>query len=55
MNEVMWHAAGGGHVEIVELCKEWGATHFDQTMAAAAEGGHVEIVELCKEWGGNGF
>ena len=45
MNEVMWHAAGGGHVEIVELCKEWGATHFDQTMAAAAEGGHVEIVE----------
>ena len=32
-------------VEIVELCKEWGATDFDAAMVAAAEGGHVEIVE----------
>ena len=24
VNEVMWYAAGGGHIEIVKLCKEWG-------------------------------
>ena len=51
MNEVMRHAAGGGHVEIVELSEEYGSTNFNQTMVYAALFGHVKIVELCEEWG----
>ena len=51
MNEVMRHAAGGGHVEIVELSEEYGSTNFNQTMVYAALFGHVEIVKLSKEWG----
>ena len=47
----MASAAEFGHVEIVELYKEWGATNFNQTMAYAALFGHVEIVELYEEWG----
>ena len=47
----MCGAAKGGHVEIVKLCKEWGATDFNRVMKEAAWGGHVEIVKLCKEWG----
>ena len=55
VNEVMWYAAGGGHIEIVKLCKEWGKTAFNGAMASAAEDGHFEIVELCKEWGATNF
>ena len=53
----MVYAALFGHVEILELCEEWGGvTDFDAgAMAAAVEGGHVEIVKLCKEWGATYF
>ena len=51
----MTKAAKGGHVEIVKLYKEWGATYFDEVMSYAAKGGHVEIVKLCKEWGATDF
>ena len=44
-----------GHVEIVKLCKEWGATDFNWAMSNAAREGHVEIVKLCKEWGATDF
>ena len=27
-----WKTNKGGHVEIVKLCKEWGATDFDEAM-----------------------
>ena len=43
----MSYAAKGGHVEIVKLCKEWGATDFNRAMSNAAWEGHVEIVKLC--------
>ena len=46
----MRKAAWGGHIEIVKLCKEWGATKFKSAMRAAAWGGHIEIVKLCREW-----
>ena len=45
----MASAAENGHVEIVELCKELGATNFNQSMVHAALFGHVEIVKLSKE------
>ena len=45
----MCGAAKGGHVEIVKLCKEWGATDFNWAMSKAAWEGHVEIAKLCKE------
>ena len=32
----MKEAAKGGHVEIVKLCKEWGATDFNRVMEEAA-------------------
>ena len=49
------NAAVGCHVDIVKLCKEWGATDFSWAMLNAAESGQVEIVKLCKEWLGFGF
>ena len=57
MNEVIWHPAGGGHIEIIELFfrKVLREATFDGAMATAAEGGHVKIVELCKEWGAPNF
>ena len=51
----MSRAAAGGHIEIVKLCKKWGATYFDLTMIHAAREGHVEIIKLCKEWGATDF
>ena len=48
-------AVEGGHVEIVKLCKEWGATNFNEAFESAkAEGDRVEIKKLCREWGGFG-
>ena len=55
VNDAMIKAAREGHIEIVKLHKEWGATYFDEAMREAAEGGHVEIVKLCKEWGATNF
>ena len=54
-NNAMSNAAWKGHVEIVKLCKEWGATDFNRAMSNAAWEGHVEIVKLCKEWGATDF
>ena len=43
-------AVEGGHVEIVKLCKEWGATNFNDAFESAeGRGDHVEIVKLCRE------
>ena len=48
-------AAGeNNYIEIVKLCKEWGATPFDWAMACAARFGNTEIVVL-KEWGATVF
>ena len=47
----MVKAAENGHIEIVKLCKEWGATNFNGAMILAAKNGHVEVMKLCKEWG----
>ena len=46
-NNAMSYAAWKGHVKIVKLCKEWGATDFNWAMSNAAWKGHVEIVKLC--------
>jgi len=35
----MIHAAENGHIEIVKLCKDWGAKNFDDVMGYAAWGG----------------
>ena len=52
----MWAAVyGGRHVEIVKLCKDWGATDFSGVMAIAASKGHIEIVKLGKDWGATDF
>ena len=40
---------------LVELCRKWGATNFDEAMESAAFRGHVEIVKLCKNWGATNF
>ena len=46
----MWLAAYRGHIEIVKLCKKWGAMDFDKAMWAAFHGDRVEIVKLFKDW-----
>jgi hypothetical protein len=48
-------AALNGHIEVVKICKEWGAKSFDMAMFRAAEGGHSDIVRLCESWGVTDF
>ena len=45
----MSNAAFYGHIEIMELCLEYGATNFNESMICAAKEGHIEIVKLCLE------
>ena len=48
-------AAEGGHIEIVKLCKEWGAKNFNEAFESVeAKGDRVEIKKLCRERGGFG-
>ena len=54
-NEVMRNAAGEGHIELVKLCKEFGATDFNYAIENAAKNGHIDIVKLCKEYGATDF
>jgi ankyrin repeat protein len=54
-DHAMDKAAYGGHMEIVKLMIEKGATDFDGTMFEAAEGGHMEIVKLMIEKGARDF
>jgi Ankyrin repeats (3 copies) len=48
-NDAMIYAAKGGHMEIVKLMIEKGATNFDWAIKYAAKGGHMEIVKLMIE------
>ena len=43
-------AAFEGHIEIVKLCKNWGAVNFDGAMQFAAFEGHIGIIKLCRGW-----
>ena len=38
-DRAMRDAARGGHIEIVRLLKDWGATEFNWAMAKAADQG----------------
>ena len=44
-NEAMSNAAMEGHLEVVKLCKEYGASDYDSAMSNAAWSGHVEVVK----------
>jgi Ankyrin repeats (3 copies) len=52
---MVWAAAGGGHMEIVKLLIEKGATDFDWGMNEAARGGQMEIIKLMIEKGATDF
>jgi ankyrin repeat protein len=54
-NRAMNYAAEGGHMEIVKLMIEKGATEFNSAMYNAARGGHMEIVKLMIEKGATEF
>jgi Ankyrin repeats (3 copies) len=54
-NSAMVSAARGGHMEIVNLMIEKGATDFDKAMNYAAYGGHIEIVKLMIKKGATDF
>jgi hypothetical protein len=54
-NWAMDEAAEGGHMEIVKLMIEKGATAFNSAMVYAAEGGNMEIVKLMIEKGATAF
>ena len=51
----MAYAAGGGHLAIVQLMVDRGATNYDLAMAAAARGGHLAIVQLMVERGATNY
>ena len=55
LNEVMCYAAEHGYIEIVKLCKEWGADNFGSSTVCTAANGHTEIAKLCMEWGAEDF
>lgn len=54
-NRAMVVAASKGHVEIVNLMLQNGATQYNYAMANAATGGHIAIVELMLELGANNY
>ncbi len=35
----------------MRLCRAWGASNVDESMAGAVRHGHEAIVRLCREWG----
>ena len=49
---MLWGGARGGHREMCELAKEWGANDFNGMLWYGALHGHREICELAKQWGG---
>jgi len=49
-NTAMTTASKGGHVNIVKLMIEKGATDFDVAMSTAARAGNLEIVKLLKQY-----
>ena len=53
-DEAMWRAAEGGHVEIVELCKEYFDSHemcagmvTSRSSSCAKSGGQWTLTKLC--------
>ena len=48
-NKIMYRAAEGGHIEIVKLMLEKGATDYNRVMYKAAKGGHMDIVKCMLE------
>jgi Ankyrin repeats (3 copies) len=54
-DHAMDEAALGGHIDIVKLMIEKGATYFDDAMSEAGLGGHMEIVKLMIEKGATDF
>ena len=55
INAMMIKAVEYGFIEIVKLCKEWGATNYDGVLLRAAFNGYIDIAKLCKEWGAKLF
>ena len=49
-DNMLWCAAGGGHRELCELAREWGATDLNWMLRCAAEGGHRDLCELARGW-----
>ena len=54
-NSAMRRAAREGNLDLVELCRERGATDFDGAMWRAAYRGHFDIAMLCWRWGATDF
>ena len=52
--KVMCRAAVEGHVEIVKMCKKWGAKNFAEVVRVASlyagVNGVSEILHLCEMW-----
>ena len=48
-------AAREGYVDIVKLCKEWGAKFYNGALYIAAKSGYLEFIKLCKEWGAKDY
>ena len=51
----MVYAAYEGHVEVIELCREYAKRAFNEAMDWAACNGHVDVIELCQKWGATAF
>ena len=49
------YAALGGHMNIVQLMLDKGATDYDRALARAAEGGHMNIVQLMLDKGATDY
>ena len=51
----MMMTAGEGHIDIVQMMLDRGATNYNDTMKKAAEGGHIKIVEMMLKKGADKY
>ena len=54
-DELLGKSAGGGHLEAMRICRDWGATDFNGAMVCAATRDQIAALRLCKEWGARNF
>jgi hypothetical protein len=54
-NSVLYQGALGGHTQVCQLAKSWGANDYDLMLVAATEAGCSALCQLAKEWGAKSF
>ncbi|MFA6166461.1 MAG: hypothetical protein WC700_07600 [Gemmatimonadaceae bacterium] len=51
LNIALGEAALNGHVDVMKMCHEWGATNFHEACNRAVTESQLKALALCLEWG----